>query len=118
VQTWWALGRICSRVPLSPAGAHQIIPPEQLDPFLEAVLAQDWRQNDSAMFAAVQMARMTGDRARDLSDAQRAQIAERLQQVGAPAVWQAMVAGVVELDAAEQRRSFGESLPPGLQLIS
>ncbi len=118
VQTWWALGRICSRVPLSPAGAHQIIPPEQLDPFLEAVLAQDWRHNDSAMFAAVQMARMTGDRARDLSDAQRAQIAERLQQVGAPAVWQAMVAGVVELDAAEQRRSFGESLPPGLQLIS
>ncbi|MCD2512867.1 Hsp70 family protein [Comamonas endophytica] len=117
-QTWWALGRLCSRVPLGPAGAHQIIPPEQLDPFLEAVLAQDWRHNDSAMFAAVQMARMTGDRARDLSDAQRAPVLARLQQVRAPANWQAMVAEVVELDAVEQRRSFGESLPPGLVLIA
>lgn len=117
VQTWWALGRLCSRVPLGPAGAHQIIPPEQLDPFLEAVLAQDWRHNDSAMFAAVQMARMTGDRARDLSDTQRAPVLARLQQQRAPANWQAMVAGVVELDAVEQRRSFGESLPPGLVLL-
>lgn len=118
VQTWWALGRLCSRVPLGPAGAHQIIPPEQLDPFLEAVLAQDWRHNDSAMFAAVQMARMTGDRARDLSDAQRAPLLARLQQQRAPANWQAMVESVVELDAVEQRRSFGESLPPGLALIT
>lgn len=118
LQTWWALGRICSRVPQSPAGAHQIIPPEQLDPFLAAVLAQDWRHNDSAMFAAVQMARMTGDRARDLSDAQRAPVIARLAQQRAPENWQAMVASVVELDAAEQRRSFGESLPPGLVLIA
>ncbi len=118
LQTWWALGRICSRVPLGPAGAHQIIPPEQLDPFLDAVLAQDWRHNDSAMFAAVQMARMTGDRARDLSDAQRAPVIARLAQQRAPENWQAMVAGVVELNAAEQRRSFGESLPPGLVLIA
>ncbi|MEG2880843.1 MAG: molecular chaperone DnaK, partial [Comamonas sp.] len=118
LQTWWALGRICSRVPLGPAGAHQIIPPEQLDPFLDAVLAQDWRHNDSAMFAAVQMARMTGDRARDLSDVQRAPVIARLAQQRAPENWQAMVAGVVELDAAEQRRSFGESLPPGLVLIA
>ena len=118
VQTWWALGRICSRVPLGPAGAHQIIPPEQLDPFLDAVLAEDWRHNDSAMFAAVQMARMTGDRARDLSEAQRAPVLARLAQQRAPANWQAMVASVVELDAVEQRRSFGESLPPGLVLIA
>lgn len=117
LQTWWALGRLCSRVPLGPAGAHQIIPPEQLDPFLQAVLAQDWRHNESAMFAAVQMARMTGDRARDLSDVQRAPVLARLQQQRAPANWQAMVASVVELDAVEQRRSFGESLPPGLVLL-
>ena len=95
-----------------------INPPEQLDPFVDAVLAQDWRHNDSAMFAAVQMARMTGDRARDLSEAQRAPVLARLAQQRAPANWQAMVASVVELDAVEQRRSFGESLPPGLVLIA
>jgi len=117
-QTWWALGRLCSRVPLGPAGAHQIIPPEQLDPFLAAVLAQDWRHNDSAMFAAVQMARMTGDRARDLSDAQRAPVLARLRQYRAPSNWLEMVSSVVELDVVEQRRSFGESLPPGLVLLA
>ena len=116
VQTWWAIGRLCARMPLA-ANAHQTMPPEAVTEFLNAALAQDWRKNDTALFAAVQMARMTGDRARDLPDAQRAQVLDKLRAVHAPARWVALVEQVQAMDAQDARRSLGDSLPPGLVLV-
>ena len=116
VQTWWAIGRLCARVPLA-ANAHQTLPPEAVTEFLNATLAQDWRKNDTALFAAVQMARMTGDRARDLPDAQRAQVLEKLRAAQAPERWVEMVERVQQMDAQDAKRSMGDSLPPGLVLV-
>ena len=116
VQTWWAIGRLCARVPLA-ANAHQTMPPEAVAEFLNATLAQDWRKNDTAMFAAVHMARMTGDRARDLPDDVRAQVLDKLRAAHAPARWVAMVEQVQQMDAQDAKRSFGDSLPPGLVLV-
>jgi hypothetical protein len=70
------------------------------------------------MFAAVQMARMTGDRARDLPDAVRTQVLSKMRACGAPQRWLAMVEQVVHMDAEDQRRSLGDSLPPGLTLVN
>lgn len=116
VQTWWAIGRLAARMPLA-ANAHRVMPPEAAQEFLEATLAQDWRRNETAMFAAVQMARMTGDRALDLPDAQRARVLERLRAAGAPQRWIDLVEQVQQMDAQDARRSFGDSLPPGLVLV-
>ena len=116
VQTWWAIGRLAARQPLA-ANAHLVMPPEAAQEFLNATLAQDWRRNETAMFAAVQMARMTGDRARDLADAPRAQVLEKMRAAGAPQRWIAMVEQVVQMEAEDQKRSFGDSLPPGLVLL-
>ena len=116
VQTWWAIGRLCTRVPLA-ANAHQTMPPEAVAEFLAATLAQDWRKNDTAMFAAVQMARMTGDRARDLPGDARAQVLDKLRAAHAPARWVAMVEQVQQMDAQDAKRSLGDSLPPGLVLV-
>ena len=116
VQTWWAIGRLCTRVPLA-ANAHQTMPPEAVAEFLGATLAQDWRKNDTAMFAAVQMARMTGDRARDLPGDARAQVLDKLRAAHAPARWVAMVEQVQQMDAQDAKRSLGDSLPPGLVLV-
>ncbi len=69
------------------------------------------------MFAAVQMARMTGDRARDLPDALRAQVLEKMRAAGAPPRWQELVERVVPMQAQDQQRSLGDSLPPGLVLL-
>src|SRR5690606_37979745 len=60
VQTWWAIGRLAARQSLA-ANAHLVMPPSAAQEFLQATLAQDWRKNETAMFAAVQIARMTGD---------------------------------------------------------
>ncbi len=115
-QTWWAIGRLAARVPLA-ANAHKVMPPEAAQEFLDAALAQDWRRNEHALFAAVQIARMTGDRARDLSDARRALVLDRMRATHAPARWIAMVEQVTDMDAEDQRRSLGDSLPPGLVLV-
>ena len=116
VQTWWAIGRLAARQSLA-ANAHRVMPPEAAQEFLNATLAQDWRKNETAMFAVVQMARMTGDRARDLPDEVRAQVLEKMRSSGAPERWIAMVEQVVQMQAEDQKRSLGDSLPPGLVLL-
>ncbi|MDL5036063.1 Hsp70 family protein [Comamonas resistens] len=116
VQTWWAIGRLAARQSLA-ANAHLVMPPEAAQEFLNATLDQDWRKNETAMFAAVQMACMTGDRARDLPDEARAQVLEKMRSSGAPERWIAMVEQVVQMQAEDQKRSLGDSLPPGLVLL-
>ncbi|MEJ5028472.1 Hsp70 family protein [Comamonas sp. MYb69] len=116
VQTWWAIGRLAARQPMA-ANAHLVMPPAAAQEFVQATLAQDWRRNETAMFAALQMARMTGDRARDLPDALRTDVLDKMRSSGAPERWIAMVSQVVEMDAEDQQRSLGDSLPPGLVLL-
>ncbi|MFT3812449.1 MAG: Hsp70 family protein [Acidovorax sp.] len=116
VQTWWAIGRLAARQPLA-ANAHLTMPPEAAREFLVAALAQDWRRNEHAMFAAMQIARMTGDRARDLPDGLRAQVVDKLRAAAAPVRWIALVEQAQAMDAEDQKRSLGDSLPPGLVLL-
>ena len=86
--------------------------------WLAAILALDWKKVEPAGFAAAHLARMTGDRTRDIDDTLRAEILRRLSAVGAPANWSAMVREVVQLDQADEKRMLGEALPPGLKLLS
>ena len=116
-QGWWALGRIGSRVPLH-GSAHTVVPAEVALGWLQALLQLDWRVVEPAAFAAAQIARLSGDRARDLPPEWREQVVARLMAAKAPPSWTAMVREVVALDEADQRRSFGEGLPPGLSLLS
>ena len=115
--TWWAIGRLAARAPLA-ANAHRGMPPAAAQEFLQAALAQDWRKNEHAMFAAVHIARKTGERTLDLDDATRAQVLDKLRASGAPPRWIELCEQVVQLDAAEQQRSLGDSLPPGLALLT
>ena len=114
--TLWALGRIGARQPFY-GNLDDLVPADVVATWLDAILALDWRRLEPAGFAAAYLARMTGDRARDLPLALREAIAARLRQVGAPAIWIRMVEEVVVLDEATERRVLGETLPPGLKLI-
>ncbi|MCB9593778.1 MAG: hsp70 family protein [Sandaracinaceae bacterium] len=114
--SWWALGRIGARVPFY-GSAHEVVPRDTAAEWLEAVLAVDWSQSDNASFAATVLSRMSGDRERDLDEALRRKVAARLEAIEAPASWISMVREVTELEEADERRLFGESLPPGLVLL-
>ncbi|MGF6604238.1 molecular chaperone DnaK (HSP70) [Paraburkholderia sp. GAS448] len=115
-QSWWAVGRIGARRPFY-GSAHGVVPPEVASQWLDAILALDWKKVEPAAFAAVQLARMTGDRSRDLPLAVRETVIRRLDQANAPPTWADMVREPVTLDNADTGRVFGESLPAGLKLI-
>ncbi len=115
-QGWWAVGRLGARVPFY-GSAHAVIPPEIAADWLQQVLDLDWKTVRPAAFAATMLSRMSGDRARDLPAAQRAEVAQRLRLAKAPEVWVAMVEAITELDRAAEQQVFGESLPAGLRLV-
>jgi molecular chaperone DnaK (HSP70) len=112
----WTLGRVGARKPFY-GSAHETVAPEQARPWVEWLLSLDWRRIEPAAFAAAHIARLTGDRSRDLPDALREQVAAKLAAIGAAPNWIAMLREVIELDEADQQRALGDSLPPGLRLL-
>jgi molecular chaperone DnaK (HSP70) len=112
----WALGRVGARQSFH-ASAHEVAPLEVAEEWLNKLLLLDWKKIEPAGFAATHIARMTGDRSRDVGEPVRAEVLRRLSAAGAPAHWSAMVREVVELDQASETRMLGEALPPGLKLI-
>ena len=115
-QSWWALGRIGSRVPFH-GNNHDVIPPATAVDWLRQLLKVDWKKQPQAGFAATLLARRCDDRARDIDDELRLQVLDKLKQAKAPAVWQEMVAEFKQLDEQQEKQIFGEALPPGLRLI-
>ncbi|HAK90906.1 MAG TPA: molecular chaperone DnaK, partial [Massilia timonae] len=112
----WALGRVGARQSFQ-SSAHEVAPPEVAESWLVKLLQLDWRKVEPAGFAAAHIARMTGDRSRDIGEEVRADVLRRLAASGAPPMWSAMVREVVELDQAVETRLLGDALPPGLKLL-
>jgi molecular chaperone DnaK (HSP70) len=117
-ELWWALGRLGARQPLH-ASLHHVLPPETALAWIAQIAQQTphWARHEHAAFAVAQIAQATGDRARDLPDEARQQIADALEAAHAAPRWSAMVREVTVLDEADQRRVYGEALPPGLVLL-
>lgn len=115
--SWWAVGRIGARVPFA-GSAHNVVPRAKASEWLGHILALDWSKVDHAAFAAAQLARRSGDRERDLDWAHAEEVASRLRSMAGSETWIRMVSEVTELETAEEQRVFGESLPPGLRLLS
>ena len=116
-QTWWAVGRIGARLPFH-GSRHNVIPAETVSRWLKQIIAEDWKKNLHAAFAATLIARMSGDRVQDIDDALREQIIAKLKLSKAPLSWIEMVEHFKELDEKEEKQMFGEALPPGLKLIN
>jgi len=110
----WALGRIGARVPVyGPLNA--MVGVDQVEAWLTTLMGLKHEQQ-SALFAAVQLARLTGDRYRDVSDATRGRILEWLRAHQAPEHFITLVRDGGQLEVQEQRSVFGESLPRGLRI--
>jgi hypothetical protein len=111
----WALGRLGARVPFY-GGAHACVAPEVAASWIEKLLALGAPPRDLA-FPLAQLARRTGDRARDLDDEVRDRVLQALSGAKVPEEVLRSVREPVELGGGEEQRIFGESLPAGLRLI-
>jgi hypothetical protein len=114
---YWALGRIGARVPLyGPLDA--VVPPQRAEAWLAALLAQEWPEPEKIGFAAAQLGRRTGDRARDIDEEARRHLVHRLRSVAGMERTARLVEEVVALEAVEERVALGDTLPAGLRLIA
>ena len=113
----WALGRLGARVPVAGA-AHHAVPPDVATEWLQRLLELDFRAVEDAPFAVAQIARRSGDRARDLDDLARERAAARLERASLPAEWARSIREVQALGETDEQRVFGEALPLGLHLAA
>lgn len=109
----WALGRLGARAPLYGSG-HRVIDARTATRWIDALLGRPL--GDDTPFALVQLARLTGDRTRDVDDEVRARVTKALISAKAPEPWVKLVTEVVRLSAADEARALGDTLPQGLSL--
>jgi hypothetical protein len=114
---WAAIGKIGARVP-SYASVHHVIAPHAAEGWLDHLLREKWQAVPTAAQAAMRLARRTGDRARDVSDAVCREVERRLVLVGADEAWVRSVREVVPVEERERAAFFGDALPLGLRLLA
>ncbi|MBV1870906.1 MAG: hsp70 family protein [Gammaproteobacteria bacterium] len=115
-QLWWALGRLGARVPMY-GSSHNVVPVAEAEQWLAKILTLDWKKVSQAPLAATTLSRKSGDRSHDISLSLRREVVERLVAHRATQSWIDMVEQVVELDAADEKRIWGDALPPGIRLV-
>lgn len=111
----WALGRLGARVPVQGA-AHRVVSIDLAETWIELLLQLSPARHDGALFAIAQLARRTGDRARDIDEALRRRVVEALEAAHVPRAWRAAVEDVVQLSRDDEARVLGDTLPVGLAL--
>jgi len=112
----WSLGRLGARIPLY-GPLHSVVAAEIAGEWLKVLL--DMSPFTAAMGSAiVQIARRTDDRSRDIDDAIREQAISRLTVLEIAEETIQLLAKCVPPERTDAVRSFGESLPPGLQVVS
>jgi len=111
----WALGRLAQRVPVY-GPLNTVTPRETVERWLADFWRHAPREPSIAWLAVMQATRRTHDRYRDLSDRCRRAALDWLNDTGAPPHLVELVDSGGQLDIAEQREIFGESLPKGLRL--
>ena len=111
----WSLGRLGARIPLY-GPLHSVVSAQTAGEWLRVLL--DLPSFTAATQSAIlQLARRTDDRSRDVDDALRAEVIDRLTTHGATDDSIQLLATYIPPERTDAVRSFGESLPPGLQII-
>jgi hypothetical protein len=115
-QALWCLGRLGART-LVHGGIETVVPTDRVERWIEQLLALPEKKREHYPLALTLLARMTGDRSREIDPALRRKVLERLGRGKAQASQLRMVREVV-VDEPIDRCMLGEALPPGLRLLA
>jgi molecular chaperone DnaK (HSP70) len=113
---WAAIGRLGARAPAY-ASAHHVVAPFVAERWLDHLLREKSWEARELQIAARELARVTGDRARDVGEGVRREVERRLAAAGAPEPWRRAVRELVEQDDSASAAFYGEALPVGLRLV-
>ena len=112
----WSLGRLGARIPLY-GPLHSVVAAEIIGEWLKALLDLSTFTSMTASAIAL-MARRVDDGSRDIDEAIRKQVISRFMTLGIAEETVQLLSTYVPPERADAVRSFGESLPSGLQLVS
>ena len=110
----WALARFGARIPLY-GPLNSVVPAAAAERWLDAVLELK-ALNPELVSTVVEIAAMTGDPARDVSEGARQAALARLEGEPAPADALRRLKEPTALSHSASARLFGESLPEGLRI--
>ncbi len=117
----WTIGRIGSRQPVY-GPLNTVVPRDEVERWLGQLRSVKTTESDAAstrkllMLAIVQLARLTKDRHRDLSDDARSMTVGYFESVRAPHHYTTLLTDGGRLSSEEESAVFGESLPLGIRL--
>ncbi len=114
-QHFWALARIGARELLY-GPADRVVPPAEVQKWIENILGQDWRQAKPVVNALAQMARKTGDRTRDADQQLVGRLLDWMSPHTEMADQRRYLLEVIPIARQEERALYGESLPAGIIL--
>jgi molecular chaperone DnaK (HSP70) len=112
----WSLGRLGARIPLY-GPLHSVVAAEIAGEWLKTLLELSTFTAVTAS-AIVLIARRIDDRSREIDEPIRQQAISRLLALGSTQETIQLLSKYVPPERVDAVRSFGESLPPGLQLVS
>ena len=114
-QQFWAFSRIGARELLY-GPVDRVIPPAGILDWIEALITGNWTNPAPAGLALLQLARKTGDRARDVDSAVVERLRDWLSRQGFLEDQLRVLSEVVPYRKQETSAIFGEDLPSGLIL--
>ena len=114
--SFWALARLGARWPVSGTVSH-VVPHDVVEGWVRRLVKLLRAHGDRVSFTLAHMARLTGDRSRDLDEGLRRELLARLTEAGAPERHRQLVGDIVQLAESERGTLLGDSIPPGLQLL-
>lgn len=112
----WSLGRLGARIPLY-GPLHCVVGPETAGEWLKTLLAMSAFTAATAL-AIVSVARRTEDSSRDIDAEICEQAISHLVAMGTEVEMANLISKYVAPEQSDAIRSFGEALPPGLQVVS
>ena len=111
----WAIGRLGSRQPAyGPLNTTVAVP--EVTRWVETLLSIAADEKAFGL-TIVQLARLTGDRFRDLPEPIRSQAAAKLRQLGTTEHYAVLLTEGGKLQSEEEAAIFGDSLPLGIRLV-
>jgi molecular chaperone DnaK (HSP70) len=114
-QHLWALSRLAARDLLF-GTADRTIPPAEAYRWIEQLMGYIGPNPNSVGRTISQMARKTGDRARDINEAMRTRVLDWMENRNLADDMKCRVREIMPLAPQDQNAMFGESLPQGIIL--
>ncbi|MGM0418167.1 MAG: Hsp70 family protein [Thermodesulfobacteriota bacterium] len=107
-------GRIGAREPLY-GEVDKVVIPQTAEKWLDFLLTPKWAKIKEARYAVSQIARLTGDRTRDINEEKRNEAAKFLENYKDYENLKYLT-DIIEVEQTEEKQRFGESLPAGIML--